>query len=405
MPVSTACLVIESDSPSGEGSAAFLPVAGMALIERVVQRLVSAGIEQLIVKAPSPWPVLKRLAQDMKRRGAAMQIVANAGDLADYVRADQSFLLIQDGVLPSRKLVEDAIGRRDAVLYTRPVASSDERHERIDLSDRWAGVAILPGSLAHDLDDHPADWSLSSALLRRAVQHSVIRSPLDIGRGAERRADMLLGKADCASAEQRLIDEHFDGSTNSWPGLLSSTGKLLSRNILPTIWRRRVEGSRIGLGLIIAAALAVILALSGLPALALIVGMAVLLGHELFRHHLAFVAGRNGRTESETGLLVMLMLSISAPVATIATHGPTITAISAGVLLPLLLFASARFDSGAERRLWRFDALSASLLLLLMLILGVDPVAAVLGVSVAVLAAAMLPALRDAVKAALTQKG
>src|SRR3546814_9073084 len=55
----------------------------------------------------------------------------------------------------------------------------DEGFERIDATARWAGLALLPGTMVREVSRRFGDWDLQSTLLRTAVQSGAARMPWD----------------------------------------------------------------------------------------------------------------------------------------------------------------------------------------------------------------------------------
>src|SRR3546814_11072034 len=57
----------------------------------------------------------------------------------------------------------------------------DEGFERIDATARWAGLALLPGTMVREVSRRFGDWDLQSTLLRTAVQSGAARMTWDDG--------------------------------------------------------------------------------------------------------------------------------------------------------------------------------------------------------------------------------
>ena len=400
MPVTvqTAIVTLHDDSPGPDGPGAYLPIAGVPMVERLVRRLSDAGIEQLIVLSDAPSRELKRILADFQGGGRSATVLSKASDMHDYIRADSPVLLIENGVLPSPALLDEMTHRTRPIIYTRSVASSDDRHERIDLNDRWAGLAVVEGSLAHGFDDLPDGWNIASALLRRAVQKSVAREPLAISPGSDQRADLVRTLDDARTIEKRLTDALHTQKASSAGGVLRWLGAKLSATVLPRIWAGSFTARQLGIALVIAAAMTMLFSVFSWIVPALVCALVTVVGCETWRDANTLAGRANISRNSAIVRSSLGIVVASAPVALIAVSGLTLAAVAAGLMLPLALFATRT----RNRATASLDAASAIIIVAILYALGLNLFSALLAISAATLALSAFGEM--AVKGNLTQK-
>lgn len=314
------------------------------------------------------------------------------------------FLFLQDGLLPSSGMIDDAVRKRESTIYTRAAASSDDRHERIDLNDRWAGLAVLQGKLVHNLDDIPEDWNLGSALLRQAVQGGARRKQIDISPGSSFRSDLVQTNGDAHSAEKRLIADYRADQSARRRGLLARVGRFFSGLVLPYIWNGALSHAQFRLIMLGAGLLTLFLALLGLSVPAIFAAIGALLLHEAYKDEAAVAGISKAEYGSEAGSILLLLLAVSSPVGVVATAGFSMTAVSAGLLFPLALAVAKRLDPITAVSDWRMDPMAALVAVAALSAIGLSLMSAVLTVATLTLGVALAYREQGSVKANLTGK-
>ncbi|NIJ08668.1 hypothetical protein FHS31_002289 [Sphingomonas vulcanisoli] len=163
----------------GVETPALQPVAGVTLLEHQVRRLVAAGVERLVLLT-GEWPVT--LAAPLGRLRAdhiAIDAVRTLADAADRLAASPRVLLVAEGCLPDRALLDRLAAAAVPTIATLPDAPEHQDWERIDAQARWAGVALIDGSRVIEAASMLGEWDPVSTLLRRAVQEGAGRLMLD----------------------------------------------------------------------------------------------------------------------------------------------------------------------------------------------------------------------------------
>ena len=111
--------------------------------------------------------------------------VSDGSEAASRFEAGSELILLGDGVAPDMGDLENLVEEEGGAILTVP---DDEEHiefERIDGTQRWAGMARVDSNMLGATAAMLGDWDLQSTLLRRTVQAGprLIRSNSGEGRG------------------------------------------------------------------------------------------------------------------------------------------------------------------------------------------------------------------------------
>ncbi|MFS0735692.1 hypothetical protein ABC347_01465 [Sphingomonas sp. 1P06PA] len=172
-----AALIMAYDTIDGGSEAlrATLPVAGRTLVEHQARQAIAAGARHVILLVERIPAELVAAIDRLRHDGVQLEVARTMADAADRAHPDEGLLLFADGCLADQRLVERvASAASPAVLVLEDRAGRD-RHERIDGSHRWAGLARLDGESVRRTAAMLGDWDAQSTLLRRAVQAGAAR--------------------------------------------------------------------------------------------------------------------------------------------------------------------------------------------------------------------------------------
>jgi hypothetical protein len=171
-----------------------LPIAGQTLVEYQVRLARACGgghIVVLVDQLPAPMiAVFDRLRSD----GIDVDVAREPRDAADRIHPEEQVLLFAPGFVGQQRLVEDLIARGKPTLVTLPDQPAHIIFERIDAAERWSGLALLSGQSIRETAAMLGDWSISSTLMRSALQSGAERWRLE-------RPDGLAIISDVAQAE------------------------------------------------------------------------------------------------------------------------------------------------------------------------------------------------------------
>jgi hypothetical protein len=152
------------------GLRALLPLAGRTLIEFQARCLAAAGTTPLIVLVERVPPALNEAFERLRAEGIAVVPVSDGGEAASRFEAGSELILLGDGIAPDMGDLEQLVEEEGAVILTVPDDEDHAGFERIDGTQRWAGLARVDSNMLGATAAMLGDWDLQSTLLRRAVQ-------------------------------------------------------------------------------------------------------------------------------------------------------------------------------------------------------------------------------------------
>ena len=307
-------------------------IAGQTLAERLIRQLKGIGVAHIVLLVDALPAELVSLMDGLAGQGLTIDIARNASDAADRLHPDETILLIDGPLVLESDVFQDLCNQAGPALVVVPAAESDARFERIDARDHWLGLARIDGSLLRDVTSELGDWALGPTLLRRAVQLSAIRLPLDAD------ANQLCGIRPLGLIDLDESREQLFAATMAQPaGWLSSILRRPLRWLVKRLAERNVSQTpldAVHIGLVL---IALLVAWFGQPAAALLIFSAALLPRKLAKG-LAQLTGRTPLIDGGRfyGLelvlaLLCLCLAIQEP------HTPLPFLIGGFALLRLIL--------------------------------------------------------------------
>jgi len=186
--------------PGPGGLRALVPLAGRPLVEHQLRRLVAAGAGQLMLLVDEVPLELAEVVTLLRREGVAVLPVAGLDMVADQLSPDRPCLLVADACLAEDAVLRELAARPVPALAILPDDAADDRHERMDGSTRWAGVALLDGARVAAAAAMLGSWDPVSTLLRRTVQEGAAR--LDV---SDRAPVLLLHPSEVAETDRRIV--------------------------------------------------------------------------------------------------------------------------------------------------------------------------------------------------------
>lgn len=228
------------------GLQALSVLAGAPLAEHQALRAVAAGCTTVLLLADGGSGGLQALASRLRQDGVICRVVETIADAADALHPDERVLLIADGCLPQRALLEAAAAGAVPTLCVVPDTPEHAGRERIDAGDRWAGVALIDRRRIAETAAMVGNWDPVSTLLRRAVQEGAQRV-------AALPAPLLLAEpATLAAAEETILTEARRPADDLADRLIFKPGERLA---VPLLLARGIEATALGAG---GAALAIV---------------------------------------------------------------------------------------------------------------------------------------------------
>lgn len=273
---------------------------------------------------------LLQYADDLKKHDIQADIARTAMDLQQYMSQGDDLIFLGDGVFPDHSIEQKLHGQSDELIYVVSNADNYENFERIDLTHRWLGIAILKTQRLAEIAEIPDDWDIGSALLRTAVQAECKR---ELVADADMRTDavpQLLNSEDCTAYAKRQLSaielpkQNFFDKFVTWP---------LMRKLMPFLWKSQSAKNYSGFASLGAAAVALILGLLGWSALSLgmlLVGSIVL----VFHYRISVFSAQNTGADL-VGLCFRLLAAIVLTVAVV--HHATPESLFGDITILLLL--------------------------------------------------------------------
>lgn len=163
----------------GANTPALQPVAGVTLLEHQARRLVAAGVERIVLLTEEWPPALAAPLGRLRADHVAIDAVRNLADAADRLAASPRVLLVAEGCLPDRALLDRLATAPVPMIVALPDSPAFQDWERIDAQARWAGVALIDGSRVVEAAAMLGEWDPVSTMLRRAVQENAGRLTIE----------------------------------------------------------------------------------------------------------------------------------------------------------------------------------------------------------------------------------
>jgi hypothetical protein len=180
LKVDTALLTATSaDGDAGRGSAALLQISGEALVAHQMKQLVKAGIQNFLIEIDVVSGAIVSIADQMKQRGVSVEFIRSPMELEGRLGSSELLFIMSDGIIADDALLTEMIANPSPYIVTLDSRKENERFERIDLNNFWGGLAMLDRRSISAIAALPEDWSISSSLLRQALQDSVVHRPLN----------------------------------------------------------------------------------------------------------------------------------------------------------------------------------------------------------------------------------
>lgn len=352
---------------------AFLRVGGAPVANHQLGLLLALECQRIVVLARDLSPGLLAVQQAAEARGAQFHVAADARGLSRLVTANDELVVLSDGLLADHDAARALLDRGPTVLAQPVEAGLAAGFERIDLNTATAGALRMPGRLATQLAELPADCDVPSALTRIALQGGV---PLcEIAPELRSGGRWLLVRND---ADARAVQDEWLRATVSG-GEVATPIAALSRTLVLSLGQRLLQGGAGALYCMVASFVLLLLAsglgwfefvASGLLAAAL-AALLARIGKHFYQAEAGGWAGRKAGPMKSV-LPVAIDAAIVAVLAWNPSHRVWETAFDrafAPLVLILALHLGARVLDGAAGA-WMADRFTLALVLALAAALG-----------------------------------
>jgi hypothetical protein len=231
------------------------------MIHHMIKALQRIGITQFCVGVDSVPGALLTYRDAIAKEGLDLRFVREPSAMAALLDGDMRALVLRADTILDAELLDRALRLDAPLVATVEERAENQKFERIDLNNRWAGMAILERSTLEALTQLPEGWDMASALLRQGLQDGVKLWPLKQSEIQDGHVRRLENAGDLAAAQSLLMATQAGA-------LETLESKLFSRSLTrfaPVIWsvswgRGLAEFSFPGLAL-----MAALLAIAALP--------------------------------------------------------------------------------------------------------------------------------------------
>ncbi|MEP2102263.1 MAG: hypothetical protein ABJP02_12220 [Parasphingorhabdus sp.] len=328
-----ALISLSAENSAGNKPAGLLPLFNSNILSRQVQSARQMGAEKIILLSPTIYGDLLQYADGLKNSDIKVDIVRNAKDLQDYKSQGEDLIFLSDGVFPDRSIEQKLSRQSDELIYVVSNADNYENFERIDLTHRWLGIALLKAERLAEIAEIPDDWDIGSALLRTAVQAECKRELVsDADMQADAVPQLLHAEESTAYAarqlrgmelpKQNLLDRFL-----IWPPM---------RKIIPLLWKSPSAKTYSGFASLGAAMVALVLGLLSWPVLSLGLLFVASIVHVL--HDRISILSSQDRKTDLMGLCFRLLAAIVLTVAVF--RQASADSLFADITILLLLFGN-----------------------------------------------------------------
>ncbi len=222
----------------------FLPLFDSNILAKQVRSAKKMGAEKIIFLSPAMHSGLLQYTDNLKNLDVEFDIVRTAEDLGQYASNDDDLIFLGDGIFPDDAIEQALSCHKSERIYVVTNADAYENFERIDLTHRWLGVALLKSERLAEISDIPDDWDIGSALLRTAVQAGCERALLSDAKMQSDAVSQLLNIQDSEAFAKRqlgkknILKQNFLDRFVIWP---------LMRKLIPLLWNMPHAKSYFGL--------------------------------------------------------------------------------------------------------------------------------------------------------------
>lgn len=146
---------------------------GEPLLAHQITALRNQGIARFLIEVDNVSGALLALVDKYKGSSCSVNFVRSASDLQPFLRLNESLLVQSEALYLSSDLLDNLLAESAPFIATLDGRDENAAFERMDLNTRWAGLAIIGASTVSSLGPLPDGWSITSSLLRQAMQDRV----------------------------------------------------------------------------------------------------------------------------------------------------------------------------------------------------------------------------------------
>lgn len=208
------------------------PLFGQPMVHHFIKGLEKLGISKFYIGVDTVPGALLAYRDAASKDGIDVQFVRDPASVAKDMNQRTRALIVRADTLHAPAFVHQLLSKNQPLIAAVEERAENQIFERIDLNNRWAGVALLERHTLMALSHMPEGWDMASALLRQAVQDAVALSPV-------RQADIQNGNIRKLVTMEDLAAAHAVVSGGPFGRTVTFESKLIAyplEKFLPAVW-------------------------------------------------------------------------------------------------------------------------------------------------------------------------
>ncbi len=209
-------------------------VGGQPLLAHQMAALHAIGISRFLIEVDSVPGELLALADRYRDMGFHVEFVRSAADLQNLLGMTEQLAVQAEALYLAPDVLRHLLVEKAPYLLTVDGRDENAGFERMDLNTRWAGWAILDARTVASLGPLPDGWSVTSSLLRQAMQDRVKMMPLPQQSVQEGRVRLITSPSDADILSRQILA----GRARRFGGFIENRIIApIAARLAPIIWR------------------------------------------------------------------------------------------------------------------------------------------------------------------------
>ena len=213
--IPAAILSVATGNVTGDS---LISAAGKPILAHQITALRSAGISKFLIEVDSVPGSLLAMDDRLKQSGCEVGFVRSTNDLRSTLGSSDLVIIQAEGVYIAPDFLQELLRQPGAFIATVDGRDENKAFERMDLNTRWAGLAVVSSSIIASIGELPEGWSMTSSLLRQAMQDNVPQRTLKQSELQGGRLRRIVSVADAENLATELMAER----AGSEPGLIET---------------------------------------------------------------------------------------------------------------------------------------------------------------------------------------
>jgi hypothetical protein len=164
---------VTGDDKIGAAGLATALAGGAPLLSHQMAALRNQGVTRFLVEVDSVPGALLTLADKFRVLGCNVDFVRSAADLQQSLGQGSILVIQSEALYISPHVLGSILAEQGPFIATVDGRDENAAFERMDLNTRWAGLAVIGSATVSSLGALPDGWSMTSSLLRQAMQDRV----------------------------------------------------------------------------------------------------------------------------------------------------------------------------------------------------------------------------------------